>query len=132
MSGKRPNHVDVAVGQRIRVLRLNAKLSQSDLGDEIGVTFQQVQKYENGANRVGAGRLMQIAVALNVPISAFFDGLGPPSKGHSEATSMTELMTAPHTFKLLHAFSGICDPTVQSAIVVLAETLSRRRNRRHR
>jgi hypothetical protein len=73
---------------------------------------------------------MQIAAALNVPISAFFDGLEPPSKGRSETTSMTELITAPRAFKLLNAFSGISDPTVQSTIVALVETLSGRSNRR--
>jgi transcriptional regulator with XRE-family HTH domain len=75
MDRGRPNQTDVAVGQRIRAFREDANLSQTALADQIGVTFQQLQKYEAGTNRVGAGRLMLIARALNVPITAFFDGL---------------------------------------------------------
>ena len=63
MAGKRPDATDLAVGQRIRSLRRDANLSQTELADQIGVTFQQVQKYENGKNRVGAGRLIAIARA---------------------------------------------------------------------
>jgi transcriptional regulator with XRE-family HTH domain len=78
MGAKRATKTDVAVGERIREFRKNAKLSQTQLAEQIGVTFQQVQKYEKGTNRVGASRLTQIAHALDVPITAFFDGLGRP------------------------------------------------------
>lgn len=69
-----PNEVDKAVGARIRELRTLRGLSQERLGAEIGLTFQQVQKYERGGNRIGAGRLAQIAEVLDVPVSALFDG----------------------------------------------------------
>jgi transcriptional regulator with XRE-family HTH domain len=62
MSAKSPDDIDVQVGQRIRILRLEAKVSQTELAEQLGVTFQQVQKYEKGVNRVGAGRLTKIAV----------------------------------------------------------------------
>src|SRR5256885_9651145 len=65
---------DVAIGQKLRALRLDRGMSQSDLSNLIGVTFQQLQKYEKGANRVSAGRLMRIAAALHVPVTAFYGG----------------------------------------------------------
>src|ERR1051326_3380144 len=74
MGSKKPDLIDVEVGQRIRIQRLAAGLSQSELAERIGVTFQQVQKYEKGMNRVGAGRLTMIARVLNVPVGSFFDG----------------------------------------------------------
>ena len=69
MSAKSPDAVDVQVGQRIRVLRQEMKMSQTDLAEQLGVTFQQVQKYERGMNRVGAGRLTKVANVLGVPVT---------------------------------------------------------------
>src|SRR5947209_16177532 len=69
---RRATPEDVAIGQKLRALRLDRGLSQGDLASEIGVTFQQLQKYEKGANRVSAGRLMRIAAALHVPVTAFY------------------------------------------------------------
>ncbi len=69
------NPVDVHVGTRIRLRRQVLKMSQEKLGDKLGVTFQQVQKYERGSNRVGASRLWKISEVLEVPINFFFDGL---------------------------------------------------------
>src|SRR5256885_14958829 len=69
---------DVAIGQKLRALRLDRGMSQSDLSNLIGVTFQQLQKYEKGANRVSAGRLMRIAAALHVPVTAFYGGCPTP------------------------------------------------------
>src|SRR5436190_20886443 len=70
---KSPNSVDTHVGARIRMRRLMLALSQTQLGDALGLTFQQVQKYENGSNRVGAGRLQHIASILRVPVCFFFE-----------------------------------------------------------
>src|SRR5262245_52154816 len=72
MTPKKPDPVDVEVGQRIRIQRLQSGLSQTSLAEQLGVTFQQVQKYEKGVNRVGAGRLTKIAKVLDVPVSSFF------------------------------------------------------------
>jgi transcriptional regulator with XRE-family HTH domain len=102
VAGKRETQTDVAVGQRIREFRKAANLSQTQLADHIGVTFQQVQKYEKGTNRVGAGRLMHIARALNVPITAFFEGLTKPlHKQQSTTIRLAELRMIPAAAKLL-------------------------------
>ena len=65
---------DIELGKRIRLRRVEQKISQAELGDKLGVSFQQVQKYEKGVNRVGAARLQQIATALDVPVTFFYDG----------------------------------------------------------
>jgi transcriptional regulator with XRE-family HTH domain len=78
MRERAKNPVDEAVGARIRLLRKGRKISQEEFGKAIGVTFQQVQKYEIGENRVGASRLHLVAIALNVPISELFDGTSGP------------------------------------------------------
>ena len=70
---KRPNPIDIHVGSRVRLKRTMMGLSQEKLGESLGVTFQQVQKYEKGANRIGASRLQQIAAILKTPISFFFE-----------------------------------------------------------
>src|SRR3984957_9384615 len=79
MREKSNNPIDSLVGARIRLLRQRRKMSQEELGKAIGVTFQQVQKYENGKNRIGASRLNMVAAALNVPISELFDDTSPTS-----------------------------------------------------
>jgi transcriptional regulator with XRE-family HTH domain len=123
MTAKQVHPIDIAVGRSIRLHRMNAKFSQTELGDQIGVTFQQVQKYEKGANRVGASRLVRIAAALNVPVTAFFKDAAAHPKGVSE-TSAVELLAAPRALKLLKAFTGISDPALQSAVVRLVELIS--------
>jgi transcriptional regulator with XRE-family HTH domain len=75
MSSKAPTSADVTVGRNIRFYRLAARLSQEEVGDKIEVTFQLVQKYEKGTNRVGASRLSQIGAALGVPLVKLFDGV---------------------------------------------------------
>src|SRR5215468_3294646 len=97
---KGPNPVDVEVGRRIRLQRMSAGMSQTELGEKVGVTFQQIQKYEKGKNRVGAGRLTQIAAVLHVPIGVFFDGATEASQ---TAESPAELLTRPHALRLLQA-----------------------------
>ena len=78
MNRRRSSEADKIVGRNVRVYRLAKGLSQTQLGEQLGVTFQQVQKYENGTNRIGSGRLMQISRALEVPITAFFEGADKP------------------------------------------------------
>src|ERR1051325_8767177 len=72
---KSPDDTDVSVGQRIRSQRLMLGLSQTELGNKLGITFQQIQKYEKGTNRVSAGRLQQIAQLFKMPVSFFFEGV---------------------------------------------------------
>jgi transcriptional regulator with XRE-family HTH domain len=118
---KKPSPVDVEVGRRIRLQRLSAGMSQTELGNRIGVTFQQVQKYEKGVNRVGAGRLTEIAAILNVPVTVFFDGAAEPTVGKHE--SLTELLTRPHSLKLLQAYSAIDNDKVRLSILHLVEAI---------
>jgi transcriptional regulator with XRE-family HTH domain len=125
MAGKRPNKTDVAVGQRVREFRIDTNLSQTALADQIGVTFQQVQKYERGTDRIGAGRLTQIAHALDVPITAFFDGLlRPAGKQRTKTAHLAEPSAVPTALKLLQAFSKISDPVLEAKLVHLVRALN--------
>ena len=78
MAKKAPNPIDKHVGSRVRMRRMMLGMSQEKLGDALGLTFQQVQKYEKGTNRIGASRLQQISLILQVPVSFFFEGAPPP------------------------------------------------------
>ena len=75
---RRPHAIDLHVGQRVRLQRLKMGMSQTELANSVGLTFQQVQKYESGANRISASRLVQIAISLAVPVCWFFDDAGIP------------------------------------------------------
>jgi len=123
MAKKSPDPVDIEVGRRIRIQRMARGLSQTELGKRIGVTFQQVQKYEKGANRVGAGRLTRIANVLEVPVSTFFgasDGSGAsPSSGVE-----LEYLVQPGALRLLRAFGQIRVGTLQRSIVTLVEKIA--------
>ena len=104
MSIKSPDPVDVQVGSRIRLFRLEAQMSQTDLAEQLGVTFQQVQKYEKGVNRVGAGRLTKIAAALRVPVSELLgdDGTGQTNRRDvDEARSPLKVLTVSGALRLL-------------------------------
>jgi transcriptional regulator with XRE-family HTH domain len=94
-TSKRATATDTHIGQRIRSRRLMLKMSQMELADVLGLTFQQVQKYEKGVNRVGGSRLQQLSAALKVPVMFFFEGAPPPSigrtNGHTEQTSSNEV-----------------------------------------
>lgn len=91
---KTPHPVDTAVGRRVRAARIESGLSQGALADKLGVSFQQVQKYENGANRISASRMVEIADTLNVPPASFLEGLGQAARGRSapQADGADELM----------------------------------------
>ncbi|MFK7876611.1 MAG: helix-turn-helix domain-containing protein, partial [Paracoccaceae bacterium] len=80
-----PHIVDVHVGKRIRQRRWLIGMTQQQLGDSVGIKFQQIQKYETGANRVSASRLWDVAEALDVPVTFFFDGLAPKSEAKGDA-----------------------------------------------
>jgi transcriptional regulator with XRE-family HTH domain len=125
IGGKRATPTDALVGQNVRICRLEKKLSQGELGRRIGVTFQQVQKYENGANRIGAGRLTQIAGVLGVPLAALFDGA--VTVGDAGLRSAREMMSRPRSLRLLQAYDRIKDKRVAAAVLALVETLGNRR-----
>ena len=121
MGSRGPHQTDVVVGRNIRIRRLERKMSQTELGDSLGITFQQVQKYEKGVNRVGASRLIQIAGALGVPIDSLFEGAGPEAADKSD--SPLELMSDPQALRLAQAFAGIGDSKVRRSIVNLVEKI---------
>ncbi|WP_297735890.1 helix-turn-helix transcriptional regulator [uncultured Maricaulis sp.] len=124
-----PNPIDIHVGSRVRLRRQLLKMSQEKLGDELGVTFQQVQKYERGANRVGASRLYRLSRVLDVPIQFFFEGLG----GATAASGMAEGDQTPIVYdfiqssdgvSLAESFSRIKDGKVRRRVLELVRTLA--------
>jgi transcriptional regulator with XRE-family HTH domain len=122
-----PDPIDVFVGRRIRTRRVFLDMRQEELARRLGLTFQQVQKYEKGVNRVGAGRLSRIADVLNVPVSFFFSGDITPAPS-SAPTGLTFLGTA-GAVRLVRAYSTIEDPQIRRALVDLAEEVGGGRSR---
>lgn len=132
MAGKKtPNPIDIHVGSRVRLRRMMINMSQEKLGEHLGITFQQIQKYEKGTNRIGASRLQSISNVLQVPVSFFFDGAPGPSgvgeaSGFEEKSSsyMVEFLSSPEGLQLNKAFSRIPDAKVRRRIVELVRSLS--------
>ena len=123
MAKRAPQPVDVLVGQNIRICRLQKGLSQTELGERIGVTFQQIQKYEKGANRVGASRLTQIAGVLGVPLPTLFEGTPTAGQAVPEASARA-LLTHPHALRLLQAFDRISSEAMKNALLQMIESIS--------
>jgi len=124
---KKPDPIDVYVGSRIRLRRNLLGMSQEKLGEQLGITFQQIQKYEKGTNRVGASRLQAISEILEVPVSFFFaeatgsnatDGFAESAINYIDFCSSTEGV------QLMRAFTHIKDPKVRRKIIDLAKALS--------
>ena len=128
---KKPNPIDAHVGGRIRFRRNMLNMSQEKLGESLGITFQQIQKYEKGTNRVGASRLQAIAGILNVPVSFFFEDapdtdIGQTS-GFIEEMSGSDVMdfcSSAEGLQLNRAFVRISDAKVRRKIIDLVRTLS--------
>ena len=128
MAGKKPNPVDAHVGSRVRLRRMLLGMSQERLGESMGLTFQQVQKYEKGVNRIGASRLYQIARILDVPVQFFFEeaphiGDGSPARGMAEADSEA-FINSREGLELNRAFVKIADAKVRKSVVDLVRALS--------
>jgi transcriptional regulator with XRE-family HTH domain len=121
-SNKSASKMDKLVGRNIRVHRLVKGLTQETLGEKLGVTFQQVQKYEKGTNRVGSGRLYQIAGILEVPVTAFFEGGDPPSALRN--SSPYDLLADPVSLRLVQAFSELNDTKTKRAVLALVESMN--------
>jgi len=121
MPRKEPNPIDKLVGRNIRIHRLRKSMSQERLGEALGLTFQQVQKYEKGTNRVGAGRLHQISCILGIPLTALFEGSDAQS-GTGE--SMLDLLAEPHSLRLVQAISEITDNDLRRSVVELVERIA--------
>lgn len=110
---------DIQIGKRIRLRRSELKISQVELGDKIGVSFQQVQKYEKGANRIGVSRLQQIATALDVPVTFFYD----VDEKSREVDSLLFLDSA-FSLRLLRAYTKIRSHITQRQMVSLMESIA--------
>ena len=132
MAKKAPNQIDKHVGSRVRMRRMMLAMSQEKLGDALGLTFQQVQKYEKGTNRIGASRLQQISHILQVPVSFFFDGAPiiagmPRAEGVSEAPSpayVSDFLATSDGLALTKAFMRIDDSKLRRRIVDLVEQIA--------
>jgi transcriptional regulator with XRE-family HTH domain len=124
MGSKRAGPIDAIVGRTIRALRLSKSISQGTLGRRLGVSFQQVQKYENGTNRVGAGRLAQIAMALDVPMDALLQGVQAIKRRGRQDDDPLSLLSTNQAMRLARAFSKISDGRIRVAIVSLTEGIA--------
>lgn len=130
----RPNPVDVHVGARVRLRRTLLGMSQEKLGEAIGLTFQQIQKYERGANRIGSSRLFDLSRVLDVPVSFFFDDM-PDTVAASSPAQIRGMAEAPaeysgadpmakrETLELVRAYYRIRDPQVRKRLFEMAKTL---------
>jgi transcriptional regulator with XRE-family HTH domain len=120
---------DVEIGKRIRALRLERGLSQTELGTALDVTFQQVQKYEKGSNRVAAGRLHRVAEALAVPITFFYAGGDEKARDRDEDEDSVDVglgfLETAGAVRLVRAYSRITDPTMRRALVELVEKMAK-------
>ena len=127
---KTPNPVDLHVGKRIRDRRKEVRISQEKLAENLGLTFQQVQKYEKGANRVSASKLYEIARALQASVEYFFRGLADPIGGPG-GVSQSDVTPFLHDFlhsiegqELVREFPKIADPLVRRRVLDLVKTLA--------
>lgn len=129
---KSPNPVDIHVGGRVRLRRMLVGLSQEKLGDSMGLTFQQIQKYEKGINRIGASRLYKLSQVLDVPVGFFFDGLshaeGSVNAGMAEGDAQAflyEFINTRDGLELNRAFVKISDADVRRSVIKLMRSLGR-------
>ena len=126
MPKKQANPIDIQVGNRVRIRRMLIGMSQERLGDLLGLTFQQVQKYEKGVNRIGAGRLFEVSRILNVPIDFFYEGVSTqPGAGELEsAPPVMEFVSSGEGLQLSLAFMKIKDAKVRKRVLDLVKSLA--------
>lgn len=138
--GGKPNPIDIHVGGRVRLRRMLLGFSQEKLGDALGLTFQQVQKYERGANRIGASRLFDLSRVLDVPVSFFFDDMPEekggdgsaqpavpglaPANGDDARDGGSDPMARRETLELVRAYYRISDANVRKRVFDLAKALA--------
>jgi transcriptional regulator with XRE-family HTH domain len=130
MIKKAPNPIDKHVGSRVRMRRVLIGMSQEKLGEALGLTFQQVQKYEKGTNRIGASRLQQISTILGVSVSFFFEGAPGEESGKAglsdsgSSAYVVDFLSTTEGLQLNKAFVRIKDPKIRRRVVDLVATLS--------
>jgi transcriptional regulator with XRE-family HTH domain len=130
MAGKKsPNPIDIHVGSRVRLRRMMLGMSQEKLGSGLGITFQQIQKYEKGTNRIGASRLQHIARLLSVPVSFFFDDAPGAEPGvgiadTDQSSFVVDFLASHEGLALNRAFLKIKDQKVRRKLVDLAQALA--------
>ncbi len=115
-----PHPIDVHVGARVRLRRTLSCMSQTQLGQRLGLTFQQIQKYERGRNRISASRLYQMSHILDVPVSFFFDDID----GEGAARSPDEILLKRETIEFVRAYYRIGDPAVRKRLFAMTEVLA--------
>jgi transcriptional regulator with XRE-family HTH domain len=125
---KQANPIDIQVGNRVRIRRMLIGMSQERLGDLLGLTFQQVQKYEKGVNRIGAGRLFEVSRILNVPVDFFYEGLSAagdqPGMGENQSAPVMEFVSSGEGLQLSLAFMKIKDAKVRKRVLDLVKSLA--------
>ncbi len=127
-----PDPVDTHVGRRLKARRVGLRISQTDIGKKLGITFQQIQKYENGSNRVGASNLFKLADALKVNVSYFFEDMpkggakaGGMAFGEGEQDSFEhDPMAQPESIKLVHNYFRIANPAVRQQVFQLVKSMA--------
>ena len=128
-----PNPIDIHVGKHVRLRRTLLGMSQEKLGKAINLTFQQVQKYERGTNRIGSSRLYQLSQVLDIPVSYFFDGL-PSEFSGLKAPGLADVKIAPfegdplvkrETLELVRAYYRITDPSVRKRVFELVKAVAK-------
>lgn len=125
LSTRLAKKADVDAGMRLRAIRLAKKVGQVELGNAIGVSFQQIQKYESGENRLSASRLERASKFLGVPVSCFFNG--ESEQGENLLDSFLSFLSEKENMRLFQAFSQIGDDTVRRSILVLVESIADRK-----
>lgn len=121
------NIIDRKIGQRVRSRRLEIGMSQEKLAELLGVTFQQVQKYEKGVNRIAASRLHDISAALDMPVARFFEGLGANRQGGNSSEvedQIEDVLATPEGAQLISLFASIKNPRVRKRVVELVRALA--------
>lgn len=131
--------IDTIVGLNLKRYRKSKKMSQTDLGEAVGVSFQQIQKYEKGTNRIGASRLWQFSDLLHAPIESFYQGISDDLSGGAENTdnrandgshAIHPLFMHPHGLALADAFLRLNNPELETQVLALCEVLSRQATNR--
>jgi transcriptional regulator with XRE-family HTH domain len=122
---RKTHPIDAHVGSRIRQQRLVIGMSQEELGKRLGLSFQQIQKYESGANRVGASRLLELSLALNVTIEFFYRNLGKnPQSGHSPNSEQTDVLGTRESIEFNRQFAKITDEGLRRSVLAMLLALA--------